>query len=427
MTNTLAAPAVRAGPHASTLVPTLLAQICFGLVMLTLCLPSMQTWGATFNVPQATVQLTFSAYVLAFGFFQLVFGPLSDQHGRRLVVLAGLMVALLGSVIGAFADSMPTLIAARFLQGAGAAAGIVAGRASIHDLFEGPTRTRVMAYVGMAMGLCPPFATVVGGQLHTRLGWQSNFVLAGALALLLIAAAWRYLPATAPKREQPPPAGPWLRTAGAAYLRLLREPGLVGYVLVMGFTGAAFYAFLSGAPLVLRSFGVGPAGVGWYIAAVPLSYIVGNFITTRLAQRLTHHQLMALGHGVTLVGIALVMVLAAWRPSPLAFALPLLLFGVGHGLSVPATLTRTVGLVPALAGAAAALGGVTQQWCGALGGYAVGWLDHDGGAMPLGWLMLVVTGLSALGPAPPLRSTPLAWTSLRCSCAGKSVATAWLG
>lgn len=395
MTTTVEPAIPHNSPRHSTLVPTLLAQICFGLVLLTLCLPSMQTWGATFNVTQATVQLTFSAYVLAFGFFQLVFGPLSDQHGRRPVVLVGLTVALVGSVIGSFAGDVHTLIAARFLQGAGAAAGIVAGRASIHDLFDGPARTRVMAYVGMAMGLCPPFATVVGGQLHTRWGWQSNFVVASALALVLMAAAWRWLPRRVPTPHPSPPSGPWLRTTGAAYLRLLREPGLLGYVLVMGFTGAAFYAFLSGAPLVLRSFGVGPAGVGWYIAAVPLSYIVGNFITTRLAQRLTHHQLMALGHAVSASGILLVIALAVWRPSPLAFALPLLLFGLGHGLSVPATLTRTVGLVPALAGAAAALGGVTQQWGGALGGYVVGWLNHDQGAVALGWLMLVVTLLSA--------------------------------
>jgi MFS transporter, DHA1 family, multidrug resistance protein len=396
MTTTFGPSVPHASPRQGTLVFTLLAQICFGLVMLTLCLPSMQTWGATFDVSQATVQLTFSAYVLAFGFFQLVFGPLSDQHGRRPVVLAGLVVALVGSGLGSLADDMNTLIAARFLQGAGAAAGIVAGRASVHDLFDGATRTRVMAYVGMAMGLCPPIATVVGGQLHTRFGWQSNFVLASVLAMVLMLAAWHWLPRRAPAPSASPTAGPWLRTAGASYRRLLQERAFAFYVLVMGFTGAAFYAFLSGAPLVLRSYGVGPAGVGWYIMVVPLSYIVGNFLTSRVAGRLSLHQLMVAGHALSALGIVVMMALAVWGPSsPLSFALPLLLFGMGHGLSVPATLTRTVGLVPALAGAAAALSGVTQQWCGALGGYAVGWLDHDQGPLALGALMLLVTLLSA--------------------------------
>ncbi|NWL95577.1 MFS transporter, partial [Klebsiella pneumoniae] len=84
---------------------------------------------------------------------------------------------LLGSVVAALATDLPTLVAGRVLQGAGSAAGMVVGRALIQDLFQGPQRTRVMAYVGMAMGLCPPLGTIVGGQLHVGLGWQANFVL----------------------------------------------------------------------------------------------------------------------------------------------------------------------------------------------------------------------------------------------------------
>ncbi len=67
--------------------------------------------------------------------------------------------ALAGSVLAAFAHDLAGLVVARLVQGAGAAAGSVVGRASVQDLFHGPQRTRVMAYIGMAMGLCPPAAT----------------------------------------------------------------------------------------------------------------------------------------------------------------------------------------------------------------------------------------------------------------------------
>ena len=113
-----------------------------------------------------------------------MYGPLSDRLGRKPVLLAGLALAGVASLLAALAPSLPWLIAARVLQGAGCAAGMVVGRAMVQDLFEGPERTRVMAFVGMAMGLCPPLATIVGGQLHVRLGWQANFVLVAALALL---------------------------------------------------------------------------------------------------------------------------------------------------------------------------------------------------------------------------------------------------
>jgi DHA1 family bicyclomycin/chloramphenicol resistance-like MFS transporter len=131
--------------------------------------------------------------------------------------------------------------------------------------------------------------------------------------------------------------------------------------------------------------------VGWYIMVVPLAYIAGNFLTSRLIRRLGDRRMMALGQAVTVAGIGLVLLLAwAGVETPLAFSLPLMLLGVGHGFLVPACLARTVGLVPALAGAAAAVAGLMQQLTGAFGGYAVGWMPHEG-SVNLGLLMMAFT------------------------------------
>jgi len=251
---------------------------------------------------------------------------------------------------------------------------MVAGRASVQDLFAGPQRTRVMAYVGMAMGLIPPLATVVGGQLHVRLGWQSNFVLMAALAAVLLVAAWRGLPeSTARTTRDSARDTHWLRAMAGAYARLLRESAFVLNVLVLSITVAAFYAFLSGAPLVLRSYGVGPAQVGFYIMMVPLSYIAGNFATSRIAHHRGERWLMWSGQSLSVAGIVLMLALGvAGTQQPLAFSVPLMLLGVGHGLLMPACLARTVSVLPALAGSAAAVAGVMQQVMGALGGVAVG-------------------------------------------------------
>ena len=157
------------------MVANLLAQIAFGLLAMTICLPSMQEWGSIFSAEQSQVQLTFSGFVMAYGGLQLVYGPLSDRHGRRAILFAGLTLGLAGSVLAACASDIQGLVLARVLQGAGSAAGMVVGRSMVQDLFQGPERTRVMAFIGMVLGLCPPLATVVGGQLHVRFGWQANF------------------------------------------------------------------------------------------------------------------------------------------------------------------------------------------------------------------------------------------------------------
>lgn len=375
------------------LIANLLGQITFGLLAMTICLPSMQEWGAIFGADQASVQLTFSAFVLAFGGFQLVYGPLSDRHGRKPALMIGLVLATAGSLLAALATTLPALTAARVLQGAGCAAGMVVGRSMVQDLFQGPQRTRFLAYVGMTMGLTPPLGTLIGGQLHVRLGWQSNFLLIAAITATLLVATWLGMPTD---RKLEHKETHWFVEMRTAYARLIREPVFLLYVAILAFTTAAFFAFLAGAPVVLGSYGVGPQGVGLYIMLVPLSYITGNYLTSALVHRLRERSLMLIGQTLALSGVTIMLALAiGGLHSPLAFAVPLMLLGAGHGLLTPTCLSGTVGVVPGLAGSAAAIAGLMQQLMGAGAGFAVGLLPLDG-SLYLGWLMLGFTLLATV-------------------------------
>lgn len=380
------------------LIANLLAQLAFGLLAMTICIPSMQEWGAIFDAGQADVQLTFSGFVVAYGGLQLLYGPLSDRFGRKIVLMFGLALAGLGSVLAAFAPDLAMLTAARVLQGAGAAAGMVVGRALVQDHFHGTERARIMAYVGMAMGLCPPLATVVGGRLHVLIGWQANFVVIAALALILLLAAWRGLP-DAPRARAVDERQHWLGAMASSYASLAREPAFLLYVAILSMTTATFYAFMAGAPVVLGSYGVGPERVGYFIMCIPFAYIVGNYLTSRLVHRQGERTMMRLGQFFTLGGLALMLSLGlADVNTALAFALPLVLLGIGHGMLMPPTLAGTVGLVPALAGSAVAVAGVMQQLMGAVAGYAVGLVPHEG-AVNLGLLMIAFALCSAAAQA----------------------------
>lgn len=375
-------------PRQGLLVVNLIAQLGFGLLAMMICLPSMQDWPAIFGASQASVQLTFSAFAIAFGGMQLVFGAVSDRIGRKPVLMFGLLLAIAGSLAAALAGSLPALVAGRFLQGAGGAAGMVIARAMVQDLFAGSQRMRVMALIGMSMGVVPPIATLVGGLLHAHVGWQANFVVLTGVAVALLVAAWRGLPDAerAPGRAN-------LGELLAGYGRLALEPSFRLYVVLLATLTATFYSFLAGTPLVLKAFGVPPQHVGWTIAAIPLAYVLGNLLTTRFARTRSERFIMGWGQASTLGGIVIVLLLGlAGVRSPWALAVPLMLVGIGHGLLVPPTLSGAIGVIPALAGTAAAVGGLAQQLLGALGGFVVGLVPHDGqvnlALLMLGWTLL---------------------------------------
>ncbi len=380
--------------HSRWLTITLVAQMALGLLTMTINLPSMLDWPRIFGATQAQVQLSFGAFVAAYGAAQLVHGSLSDRIGRRPVIMAGLFICLAGSVLGAFADNVWSLTIARALQGAGAAAGMVVGRAMVQDFFNGADRTRMMAFVGMTLGVCPPVAMVIGGQMHVRLGWQSCFVLIAALTVLALVLAWRILPAPAPVAKEDR-QGAGLTTILANYGELLRNPSLLLYVVILASAAATFYAYLGGAPLLLARYAVPPEQIGWYMMSVPLSYIAGNILTTKLVHACGERSIMNMGQTITLGGLSLVLLLGlAGVNTPSALALSMILLGIGHGLLMPPALSGTVGLVPALAGSASALAGLLQQMTGAFGGFAVGLVSHDTsvnlGAQMTGWALIGV-------------------------------------
>lgn len=378
-------------PRPAGLLPYLLAQVVFGLLAMTICLPSMQQWGELLSADATHVQLTFSAFVLGYGCSQLVFGPLSDRHGRRPIVLVGLVIAVIGSVAAALAPDIELLIAGRLIQGLGCGATMVVGRSLVNDHFVGSERTRVMAFIGMAMGVCPPVATVLGGQLHVLIGWQANPALIALLGCVLFGLALRILP----QGQRHATASDRLLTGMIrAYGALARIPVFILYVCILGTTTGAFYIFLAAAPLVLGGYGVGPDGVGFFMMLPPLSYIAGNWLTSRLIRRTGDWRLMVTGQGITVIGVALMVALSGWA-SPLAFAVPAMILGFGHGLLMPPTLSGTVGSVPALAGSAAAVAGLFQQLSGALGGYSVGWVSTQGSLH----VALLISAFTVLGLA----------------------------
>ena len=106
---------------------------------------------------------------------QIPFGMLSDRFGRKPLIIFGLLMFIFGSLIAAIGDTISGLIFGRALQGAGAVS--AASMALAADLSREETRTRVMALIGISIGLAFPIAFILGPLLYSHIGMHGLFFL----------------------------------------------------------------------------------------------------------------------------------------------------------------------------------------------------------------------------------------------------------
>jgi DHA1 family bicyclomycin/chloramphenicol resistance-like MFS transporter len=158
-------------PRNRVLLLTLTMTSSLGMVASTIYVPSIPAIATAFDTSIARVQLTFVAYLLAFAASMLVLGPLSDQYGRRRTIICGLALSSISSVACAVSPTIDFLIAARVIQGIGACAGLVVGRAITREVWGREAAAGVIAGRAIAATLMQAFAPVLGGYLQGWFGW----------------------------------------------------------------------------------------------------------------------------------------------------------------------------------------------------------------------------------------------------------------
>ena len=384
-----------ATPARSPHIAILVAITGLGPLALNLFMPSMPGIAQQFAVGYDTVQLSLTLYLVGFAVSHLVFGPLGDRFGRRPVVLGGLVLFVVSSLVCAAAVDIGWLILGRLGQGTGACAGMVLARAIIRDVHGRERSASLIAYVTMAMVVAPMFAPVIGGYLDVWIGWRAGFVFAAGAGLVVLAFAAAGLHETLPRAV----ALPGLGRALALYGTLLASPAFRGYAAQTAFTSAGFFGFLGGAPhVVIEIMGQSQSTYGVFFMVSAIGYMSGNFAAGRLSMRLGVDRMIIAGITVSAVGLTIMVALAlAGEVTPWALFGPMMVFGLGNGLSLPNGLAAAVSVRPDLAGTASGVAGCLQMATGALASLVVGWLVADAASqLPLAAAMLATSLLAGI-------------------------------
>lgn len=375
--------------------------IALGALGIDTYLPAFPAIAKSLHVGQGQVQLSLVSYFVAIALGQMVYGALSDRHGRRLPLLVGLSIFTLASVGCALSRNIETLIAMRFLQGLGACAGMTIPSAVVRDLRSGEEAARLFALMILVLGVSPILAPLLGSLLTTWLPWPALFWFLTLFGALCIASVAFFLEEShAPDRRT---SGP-LASVFATYARLLRERAFLVPSLTGGLSQAVLFAYLAASPFVyITLYHMAPAAYSGLFAFNAVGLIGLAQFNVPLLRRFGATRLIRFASAVQTVATLLLFSTLALHVDSLPTTGACLFVAVAaHGLTGPTTTMMALEPNPNVAGAASALAGTLQFACGALSGSLVSAL-FDGTALPFAGVVAVCATaglvLASLRPA----------------------------
>ena len=335
-----------------------------GALATNIILPAFPQIGASLGVSSQELGLTLSSFFVAFAFGQLVVGPLSDLFGRKWLVLGGLAVFTAGSVLCAFADTLPSLILGRVVQALGACAASVLSRAIARDLFDGEALARALALTMIAGAAAPGFSPLLGSAFDGLFGWRGTFLVVAAFGVAVALHYAMRIGETHPVDRRTPLVA---SAVASSYGRLIVDARFLLPAVSVSLVIGGLYTFFAAAPAILMNeLGLTAFQLGLSFATTVLIVFAAGFLAPRLAHRWGQRTVGMIGLFIALAG-GLSMFAFAATPTYTRFTIAIALYLLGMGLINP--LGTAIALHPfgQQAGLASALLGFLQMGCAAIG------------------------------------------------------------
>jgi DHA1 family bicyclomycin/chloramphenicol resistance-like MFS transporter len=334
-------------------------------------LPSLPDIAGLLDASTVQAQLTISSYLIGFAVGQIVYGPVSDRHGRKPVLLGAIALYCVASLACALSTSIEMLIAARAAQALGSSGGIVLARAMVRDLYSGDRAGRELSVIGAVMALAPVLAPIAGGALQTGFGWRSVFFTLVAVSPVGAGVVWWLLPETLAQRAAEPVSP---SSIARSYRVIARNPAYLAYLALATASFAGLFAWISGASFVLQNlYGLSPFAFGLAFAVGSVGYMTGSMLSARLTRRLGLDGIIGIG-GVVIAagGLGMTVAVALGFNSAASLVSPMAVYLAGMGMVLPQSLAGAMTPFPERAGAASSLLGFIQQSVAAVCGAIVG-------------------------------------------------------
>ena len=267
------------------------------------------------NISVSTAAISVTAYMLAFGVFTLIFGPVSDRYGKVKIINIAAMGTSVFSILGAFAFNLPSLIFFRAMNGAFGAGIFPVTMALVGQSFDDKNRHKALGKVMGLMFLGAATASAIGGALSYFGSWRLVYLIYGIGELVLSIIMLKIL-------ERDKPVVETLDFA-KAYKEPLTNFKFMRIVLIVFFLGfSVFGSFTYSGSLIQEITGYNILIVGLIISLFGVGTVIGGRMAPKLKAKLKNRFLVLAGIIGAISLFALSTVTNAWM-------LGMALFGFG--------------------------------------------------------------------------------------------------
>ncbi len=361
-------------------------------------IPAMPLVKEEFGIGDELAFATLSLVMMTMAVTSLIYGGVSDQWGRKRVLLSGLALYTIGAELCWFAQNIEMLLGGRILQGAGAGCGIVLARAIARDVYGMESISAVIANLTAAYVLGPLLAPTLGGFLVGWEGWRFLFIPISIIGLTLIGIVYFGLPETNAPKARKERFSVILLNMMRNYTQLLKIPRFTAYALMPGCVSGVFFAnATASAFLAKEALGMSTELFGIWFLWMPIGFMAGNLISGQIGNRLSIG-LMTIGGA----GLCLSIVGGQWiwhatyGLSIAGIMIPGAALGIAQGMCMPYAQTGALRVNPALAGSASGAVVFSQLFFAGAAEQSVGFLS-DGTLIPVMYVMFgfAITALMA--------------------------------